>query len=78
MRSLITKDIDICHYCKYIEDRKDMWIKITESESASWYCLMVKDRPEVRKYIKDSYILWKLDCEREIEKIRLEKSETIK
>ena len=35
------------------EDIDEIWKLITDSYDAYWYCRCVKDRPEVRKYIKE-------------------------
>ena len=46
------------------DDRKNFWSLITESEYAYWYCLVVNDRPEVRKNITDS--VWSYMYRRDI------------
>ena len=38
-------------YCRYREDRPEVWEKITNSKWAYRYCHHIKDRPEIRKYI---------------------------
>lgn len=57
IRNLITDNYLIYKYCYEIEDKEDMWIKITEPEWAYWYCINVKDRPEVKKYITNKNYL---------------------
>ena len=35
------------------KDHENIWKLITDSEDAYRYCRYVKDRPEIRKYIKE-------------------------
>ena len=51
IRNLITEDFDIYYYCKYIKDKKEMWMKFNNN-GTYWllnYCLNIKNRKEVRK-----------------------------
>ena len=52
IRKLITKLVDVYCYCRDVRDIKEMWSRIKDPDWAFWYCRIIKNRPEVRKYIK--------------------------
>lgn len=52
MRSLITHSEWAYWYCKCIKDIEEMWSKINNPNWAYLYCIYVKNRLEVRKYMK--------------------------
>jgi len=41
------------YYCLNIKDREELWNRIIESKYSSCYCKDIKDRLEVRRYIKN-------------------------
>lgn len=43
----------IQNYCEYIEDRPELWSRLTEPEYIIRYCEYVEDRPELRAKIKE-------------------------
>ena len=48
---IINNSEEAYHFCKNVEDRKEVRNLITDSQYAYWYCQDVKNRKEIRKYI---------------------------
>ena len=42
----------------YIDDKRIYWENITDSQYAYQYCVYIKNRSEVKKYITDSYDIY--------------------